>query len=81
MLNQKRYYQVQIPGLTPYYNHFSTNEFGRNEYLTVPDRQMEVVNAAAQQATLAMIAAQQALLCAVVASSAASSAAASNASH
>ena len=34
-------YQVQIPGLTPYYNHFSTNEFGRNEYLTVPDRQME----------------------------------------
>lgn len=31
----------QIPGLTPYYNHFSTNEFGRNEYLIVPDRQME----------------------------------------
>ena len=49
--------------------------------LSLPDRQMEVVNAAAQQATLAMIAAQQALLCAVVASSAASSAAASNASH
>jgi len=31
----------QIPGLTPYYNHFSTNKFGRNEYLIVPDRQME----------------------------------------
>lgn len=30
-----------IPGMTPYYNHFATNEFGRNEYLTVPDRQME----------------------------------------
>ena len=30
-----------VPGMTPYYNHFSTNEFGRNEYLTVPDRQME----------------------------------------
>lgn len=33
--------QHQIPGLTPYYNHFATNEFGRNEYLIVPDRQME----------------------------------------
>lgn len=33
--------QYQIPGLTPYYNHFVTNEFGRNEYLVVPDRQME----------------------------------------
>ena len=30
-----------VPGLTPYYNHFSTNEFGKNEFLTVPDRQME----------------------------------------
>ena len=30
-----------VPGMTPYYNHFATNEFGRNEYLTVPDRQME----------------------------------------
>jgi transcription antitermination factor NusG len=30
-----------IPGLTPYYNHFHTNEFGKNEYLTVPERQME----------------------------------------
>ena len=30
-----------VPGMTPYYNHFVTNEFGRNEYLTVPDRQME----------------------------------------
>ena len=30
-----------VPGMTPYYNHFITNEFGKNEYLTVPDRQME----------------------------------------
>jgi len=30
-----------IPGLTPYYDHFYTNEHGRNEYLVVPDRQME----------------------------------------
>ena len=30
-----------VPGMTPYYNHFATNEFGRNEYLTVPERQME----------------------------------------
>ena len=30
-----------IPGMTPYYNHFATDEFGRNEYLTVPDRQMK----------------------------------------
>ena len=30
-----------IPGLTPYYDHFHTNEHGRNEYLVVPDRQME----------------------------------------
>ena len=30
-----------IPGMTPYYNHFKTNEFGKNELLTVPDRQME----------------------------------------
>jgi len=30
-----------VPGLTPYYNHFSTSKSGKNEYLTVPDRQME----------------------------------------
>ena len=34
-------YQSLIPGLTPYYNHFSTNESGKNDFLTVPDRQME----------------------------------------
>lgn len=28
-------------GMTPYYNHFRTNEYGKNEFLTVPDRQME----------------------------------------
>lgn len=47
--------------------------------LSLPDKQTDLVNAAAQQATLAMIAAQQALMCAVIASSAASSAA--SASH
>lgn len=30
-----------VPGMTPYYDHFHTNESGKNEYLTVPDRQME----------------------------------------
>ncbi len=30
-----------VPGMTPYYDHFHTNEFGKNAYLTVPDRQME----------------------------------------
>ena len=34
-------YSSLVPGLTPYYNHFSTSESGKNEYLTVPDRQME----------------------------------------
>ena len=47
--------------------------------LSLPDRQTDLVNAAAQQATLAMIVAQQALMCAVIASSAATSAAASSA--
>ena len=47
--------------------------------LSLPDRQPELVNAAAQQATLAMVAAQQAVMCAVIASSTASSAAASSA--
>lgn len=40
----KRYRDIlrmDIPGLTPYYNHFETNAFGRNTYLIVPDRQME----------------------------------------
>ena len=46
--------------------------------LSLPDRQTDLVNAAAQQTTLAMIAAQQALMCAVVASSAASTATASS---
>lgn len=27
--------------ITPYYDHFKTDRQGRNEYLTVPDRQME----------------------------------------
>lgn len=28
-----------INGLTPFYNHFRTNEFGRNDYLIIPTRQ------------------------------------------
>jgi len=49
--------------------------------LSLPDGPLTLVNATAQQATLAMIAAQQALMCAVIASSAASSAATSGSSH
>ena len=30
-----------VPGLTPYYDHFRTNEFGKNDFLVIPDRQME----------------------------------------
>lgn len=32
---------LNVPGLTPLYNHFETNIFGKNDFLTVPDRQME----------------------------------------
>ena len=49
--------------------------------LSLPDRQPELVNAAAQQTTLALIAAQQALMCAVIASSVAANAAAANSAH
>ena len=34
-------YQALFPGMTPYYNHFSINSYGTNDFLTVPDRQME----------------------------------------
>ncbi|MBO7439073.1 MAG: KOW motif-containing protein [Bacteroidales bacterium] len=34
-------YQSMFPGMTPYYNHFFTNSFGKNDFLTVPDRQMQ----------------------------------------
>lgn len=34
-------YSSLIPGMTPYYNHFVTNEYGKNDFLTVPDRQMD----------------------------------------
>ena len=30
-----------VPGLTPYYDHFRTNEFGKNDFLVIPDQQME----------------------------------------
>ena len=49
--------------------------------LSLPDRQPELVNAAVQQATLAMIAAQQAMMCVVIASSTAANAAASSSAH
>ena len=31
----------QIPGLTPFYDHFTVSSAGRNEYLVVPDRQFD----------------------------------------
>ena len=34
-------YESQFPGMTPYYNHFHTNSFGKNDFLTVPDKQMD----------------------------------------
>ena len=34
-------YETMFPGMTPYYNHFCQNRFGKNDFLTVPDRQME----------------------------------------
>ena len=34
-------YDSMFPGMTPYYNHFCQNRFGKNDFLTVPDRQME----------------------------------------
>lgn len=30
---------IQSSGMTPYYNHFNVNEYGTNDYLTIPDRQ------------------------------------------
>jgi hypothetical protein len=34
-------YDSMFPGMTPYYNHFAVNSFGKNEFLTVPERQMQ----------------------------------------
>ena len=34
-------YDTMFPGMTPYYNHFYKNSFGKNDFLIVPDRQME----------------------------------------
>ncbi len=34
-------YQNMFPGMTPFYNHFYVNYLGKNDFLTVPDRQME----------------------------------------
>ena len=31
----------RIPGLTPFYDHFSVSHTGRNDYLVVPDRQFD----------------------------------------
>jgi len=34
-------YKTMFPGLTPYYDHFSINSYGTNNFLTIPDRQMQ----------------------------------------
>ena len=34
-------YRKMLAGMTPYYNHFSTNSYGTNDFLTIPERQME----------------------------------------
>ena len=34
-------YRRFLAGMTPYYDHFSTNSYGTNDFLTVPERQME----------------------------------------
>ena len=34
-------FRTLLAGMTPYYDHFSTNSYGTNDFLTVPDRQME----------------------------------------
>ena len=34
-------YRTLLAGMTPYYNHFSTNSYGTNDFLTVPEKQME----------------------------------------
>ncbi len=42
MLNDfKSLLDMKIPGLTPYYNHFYANEFGKNDLLIVPEVQMK----------------------------------------
>lgn len=33
--------ELDIKGLTPFYDHFSMNEYGTNNYLTIPERQMQ----------------------------------------
>ena len=34
-------FRTILPGMTPYYNKFSINSYGTNDFLTVPERQME----------------------------------------
>ena len=34
-------YRTFFAGMTPYYDHFSTNHYGTNDFLTIPERQME----------------------------------------
>ena len=34
-------YRNSFAGMTPYYDHFSTNHYGTNDFLTIPERQME----------------------------------------
>jgi hypothetical protein len=34
-------YHTLLAGMTPYYDHFSINSYGTNDFLTVPEKQME----------------------------------------
>ena len=34
-------FRTILAGMTPYYNKFSTNSFGTNDFLTVPEKQMQ----------------------------------------
>ena len=34
-------FRTLLAGMTPYYNHFSRNSYGTNDFLTIPERQMD----------------------------------------
>ena len=34
-------FRTILAGMTPYYNHFSRNSYGTNDFLTIPERQMD----------------------------------------
>lgn len=37
----KEILHLNIPGFTPYYDHFSLNNYGYNDYLVIPDKQFD----------------------------------------